>query len=160
MDNIGYIPLSFMRGDKEIHSTITNTVIFKYVFNQYSDNRKIGDLLNKTQYGYNTSAKKNGKYNLVRITDIRNGSVNWESVPYCDCNDENKYKLTKGDILIARTGGTTGKSYLISNIPYDAVFASYLIRLQTNGNLIPEYLYLFLNSYFYWSQVMELKGGA
>ena len=160
MDNIGYIPLSFMKGDKEIHKTITNTVIFKFVSNQYNNSRKIGDLLNKTQYGYNTSAKKSGKYKLIRITDIRNGLVDWENVPYCECNNENKYKLTSGDILIARTGGTTGKSYLIDNIPYNTVFASYLIRLKTNVNLLPEYLNLFLNSYFYWSQVMEMKGGA
>jgi hypothetical protein len=37
--------------------------------------------------------------------------------------------LDSGDILFARTGATTGKSFLIRNCPL-SVFASYLIRLR------------------------------
>ena len=52
-------------------------------------------------YGVSESAKTNGKYRLLRITDIQNNSVQWDSVPYTDF-DENKaksYLLSDGDIL-------------------------------------------------------------
>ncbi len=58
-----------------------------------------------------------------------------------------------GDIVFARTGATTGKSYLIKSPP-KAVFASYLIRVQTEiEKILPEFLYLFFQSDSYWKVV-------
>jgi type I restriction enzyme S subunit len=43
----------------------------------------------------------------------------------------------------------------------EAVFASYLIRLQLQPGLEPEYLYWFFQSPQYWAQVYEeMKGSA
>ncbi|MEW6418787.1 MAG: restriction endonuclease subunit S [Nitrospirota bacterium] len=124
---------------------------------------RLGEVCEKPQYGYTASAddKKVGP-KLLRITDIQNGEVNWDGVPYCRCDTEiDKYLLKSGDILIARTGGTTGKSYLITKVPSTTIFASYLIRVRTGSNLIPEYLYQFLQSDIYWQQVaLNMRGGA
>ena len=45
------------------------------------------------QYGVNDSAKTSGSHRLLRITDIQNGSVNWNTVPYTTVNDT-KYSLS------------------------------------------------------------------
>ena len=67
---------------------------------------------------------------MLRITDIQNGEINWESVPFCsgDKKDIQKYSIVSGDIVFARTGATTGKSFLIRHCPENTLFASYLIR--------------------------------
>ena len=62
--------------------------------------------------------------------------------------------------MIARTGNNI--SYLVeNNVPTNTVFASYLIRLTCNSKvLLPEYLYLFLNSYAFWPQILKKQRGA
>ncbi|MDE0016806.1 MAG: restriction endonuclease subunit S [Candidatus Poribacteria bacterium] len=112
----------------------------------------INELCEKPQYGYTASASTEeiGPH-LLRITDIQNGSVNWETVPYCDCPKPDKYLLEKNDILFARTG-PTGKSFLVEECP-TAVFASYLIRLRVREWVTPQYLYAFFQSPDYWAQV-------
>jgi type I restriction enzyme S subunit len=65
-----------------------------------------------------------------------------------------------GDILFARTGATTGKSFLVRRPPR-AVFASYLIRLRPSGRVLADYLYAFFQSERYWEQVRKsARGGA
>jgi hypothetical protein len=73
-------------------------------------------------------------------------------VPYCQCNDVEKYQLKRGDILFARTGATTGKSFLVRDVE-DSVFASYLIRLRVRSGILPEFLFWFFQSSQYWSAV-------
>ncbi len=113
----------------------------------------IGQITTTIQYGFTESATNvpvGPKF--LRITDIQNGEVNWDLVPYCKCNDAEKYQLKKGDLVFARTGATTGKSYLIGECP-EAVFASYLIRLRVKENVYPKYIYYFFQSEIYWSQI-------
>ncbi|MCP4542487.1 MAG: hypothetical protein GY832_35655 [Chloroflexi bacterium] len=122
----------------------------------------VGELSENIQYGHTESAKDEPVGpKFLRITDIQHGRVNWETVPYCKCSEEehNKYRLRPGDIVFARTGATTGKSYLIANCP-DAVFASYLIRLRPSELLDGKYFALFLTSPFYWDQIMVVKKGS
>ena len=115
--------------------------------------KNVSELCEKPQYGYTTSAttEQIGPH-LLRITDIQQGSVNWETVPYCECPEPKKYILQKDDILFARTGATTGKSFLIEECP-TAVFASYLIRLRVREWVTPQYLYAFFQSPSYWEQI-------
>ena len=90
----------------------------------------VGDIAKKIQYGHTESANANQVGpKFLRITDIQERSVDWGTVPFCVCTDDQheKYRLNAGDIVFARTGATTGKSFLIQNPP-DSVFASYLIR--------------------------------
>ena len=106
-------------------------------------------------YGVSESAKSEGKYKLLRITDIQDNQVDWETVP-CTDFDENKvssYILYDGDIVFARTGATVGKSYLIKGLNQKAIYASYLIRVQTFDMILPEYVKLFFESGYYWEQI-------
>ena len=113
-------------------------------------------------YGVSESAKTNGKYRLLRITDIQNNSVQWDSVPYTDF-DENKaksYLLSDGDILFARTGATVGKSYLVQGLTDGAIYASYLIRVQTYDAVLPQYLKFYFESGYYWEQIEQGSVGV
>lgn len=118
----------------------------------------------RIQYGFTASAKREIKdVRLLRITDIQDNSVNWNSVPGCEIAEDDvaQFKLERGDILVARTGGTVGKTYLMREVPVLAVFASYLIRIQGASALIDRYLKLFLESPAYWVQLDEgARGGA
>ena len=132
----------------------------KRVYNKYNNCVSLSDVIISTQYGYTASAKSEGSNRLLRITDINNGIVNWHKVPFCDCESPDKYELHAGDVLIARTGNNI--SYLVGkDVPEKAVFASYLIRIVCNTNLIiPEYLFMFLNSYVFWPQILSKQRGA
>lgn len=116
----------------------------------------VGDLALRIHYGYTAkSTRKDTGSQMLRITDIQNNHVNWNTVPYCDIDefDKPKFILKKGDIVFARTGATVGKSYLIGdNIP-SAVFASYLIRIQLSKMIDPKFVYYFFQSGNYWKQI-------
>lgn len=61
--------------------------------------------------------------------------------------------MKQNDILFARTGGTVGKSYLVKEVPKDAIYAGYLIRTRYSNNLSSEYLKFFMESDLYWIQL-------
>tara|TARA_Y100000768_G_scaffold11883_1_gene8423 strand:+ start:1568 stop:2677 length:1110 start_codon:yes stop_codon:yes gene_type:complete len=114
-------------------------------------------------YGFTAKASfSEGTHKLLRITDIQDNSVDWDGVPLCNIEDKKlpKMLLHDGDIVFARTGATTGKSFLVEN-PTDAVFASYLIRVSVDRNvLLPRYVMHFFQSETYWQQVNEGISGA
>ena len=122
---------------------------------------RLGEVCEKPQYGYTASADSNRVGpKFLRITDIQHGEVNWHAVPYCRCTDIDINKYPRGHFVCAnRTGGTTGKSYLITQAP-ESIFASYLIRVKPSDNLLSEFLYLFLQSDIYWQQVEGSKRGG
>ena len=108
-------------------------------------------------YGVSESAKSKGEYKLLRITDIQNNAVDWNTVPYTDYDEHraNAYRISDGDILFARTGATVGKSYLVKGLQDKAIYASYLIRVQTFNEILPEYVKYFFESGFYWEQIQK-----
>ena len=114
-----------------------------------------GSISQSIQYGYNAPAKDCGRIKMVRISDIQDNSVLWETVPYCDIkeNEISTYLLQPNDILFARTGGTVGKSYLVQEVPEEAIYAGYLIRTRYSQWLCPQYLKFFMESELYWSQL-------
>ena len=71
---------------------------------------RLGCRTNAIQYGLSNSAEITGNYRLLRITDIQDGCVNWDSVPFTSTEEPEKYLLNRGDIVFARTGATVGKS--------------------------------------------------
>jgi type I restriction enzyme, S subunit len=127
------------------------------------DQRRLGDL-SLINYGYteSASAEKIGPH-FLRITDIKDNGVNWDTVPYCpiSSSDKPKYKLGDGDIVFARTGATTGKSYLVINPP-DSVFASYLIRVRLKEkDVLPQFVNFFFQTNGYWEIIRAgLSGSA
>ena len=83
-------------------------------------------------------------------------------MPSCECSlAEHQHKqLVIGDIVFARTGATTGKSYLIRELQQSAVFASYLIRVRPGRNVNSVYLSHFFKSPLYWHQISSMASGA
>jgi type I restriction enzyme S subunit len=114
-------------------------------------------------YGYTESASSEPVGpRFLRITDIQDDQVDWDSVPYCKIasTDLPKYRLASGDIVFARTGATTGKSFLVDDPP-EAVFASYLIRLRLlDKKLLPEFVSLFFQTAGYWQSIKNGSSGS
>ena len=96
------------------------------------------------------------EYSVV-IIDLQNEN----DTRHCLEDDEpEKYLLHKDDIVFARTGATVGKSFLITDLPYASVYASYLIRIRLINGISANYIYHFFNSYCYWEQVTDKAVGV
>jgi len=124
---------------------------------------RLGNISRKIHYGFTASANPSlTDVRLLRITDIQDNCVDWATVPGCEIQERevDQYRLERGDILIARTGGTIGKTFLVSEVPVTAVFASYLIRVQKASEIDDQYLKLFLESPVYWKQLDDGARGA
>ena len=122
---------------------------------------RLGQHAHRPEYGYTVSAMTEPVGpKLLRITDIQDHGVDWETVPYCDCDEAvvKRYLLRPGDLIVSRIGATTGKAYLISECP-EVIFASYLIRIRPKADLAPEFLYYFLQGERYWNQIERSRGG-
>ncbi len=122
----------------------------------------IGSVTKNIQYGYTASSRESKKgIRFLRITDIQNNKVDWEKVPTCEIEDSNveKFKLLPNDLVFARTGATVGKSFLIKQVPYTTVFASYLIRMTVNKSTDIQFIKYFFESQNYWRQISENSTG-
>ena len=123
---------------------------------------KLGEI-GSFKYGFTDKAKKEGEIRYIRITDIMdNGCLNPNDAMYINASEESsKYLLKEGDILVARTGATFGKTlYLQKTSP--SVYASFLIKIDLNNELITNKFYwYFSKSKFYWKQANKLvsRGG-
>ena len=121
--------------------------------------REICDLVN---YGYTASAKPEPiGPKFLRITDIVPDQIDWSLVPYCKLNEKDlgKYQLEKGDIVIARTGATTGYAKRIRD-DYTAVFASYLVRIRVNPKYDSQYVGFVVESDEYKAFIQLNLGGT
>ena len=122
---------------------------------------ELGELA-KLQYGFTASAEDTGDVRLVRITDIAaDGTLRREGAKFITLGDDSRQLLlAKGDVLVARTGATYGKTMLFSE-DYQAVYASYLIRLRFPQDVIdPSFYWAFAQSESYWSQARALATGG
>ena len=123
----------------------------------------LNTIADKIDYGLTASATETGNGpKFLRITDIQDDKVNWSTVPLCNANetDQDKYSLAAGDIVFARTGATTGKSYLIRKCPTKTVFASYLIRVRPGKSVDPRYISRFFQTPEYWNQINLSTSGT
>ena len=121
---------------------------------------RLADLCDSIDYGYTASAAQlpvGPKF--LRITDIVNGCLDWQSVPHCKISADSilQYQLHHGDVVIARTGATTGFSAYIAHPP-DAVFASYLVRLKINNKVNPQFVAYFLKTPDFWDYMRGVLG--
>lgn len=123
----------------------------------------LGEFAESVDYGVTASATTQPVGpKFLRITDVQDGAVDWESVPWCECDARSAAdsRLKAGDIVFARTGATTGKSFLIRECPTDAVFASYLIRVRVGRTADSGYISHFFRTADYWAQVTKGARGA
>ena len=114
----------------------------EYTANNASITGKLKDY-SVMQYGYTeTATTEPVGPKFLRITDIAQNYIDWNGVPYCPISEENheKYVLSEGDVVVARTGATVGYAKMVGrNIP-DSVFASFLVRIRP---IDVEYRYYF-----------------
>jgi type I restriction enzyme S subunit len=124
----------------------------------------LAEIAQSIDYGVTASAKAAPVGpQFLRITDIQDGGVDWGTVPFCETSpsEEAAAKLVPGDIVFARTGATTGKSFLLRECPERAVFASYLIRVRPDiGRVEPRYLAWFFQTPEYWRQITSSASGT
>ncbi|MDU7823034.1 MAG: restriction endonuclease subunit S [Veillonella sp.] len=126
---------------------------------------KFSKFIISTQYGYTAEETSlvEGDAKYLRITDIVPYFVNKEQVPFCkiDDNKKKKYLITENDLLIARTGATTGYNLIVDESYKNFVFASYLIRFNYNKNdLYPLYLKYVLKSQQWYGFVNNFISGS
>ena len=109
---------------------------------------RLADICESIDYGYTASAKTSPVGpKFLRITDVVGSALDWSAVPYVEGDSATlaRYRLNHGDIVIARTGATTGESRFIKSPP-DAVFASYLVRLKIADTADARYVAYWLKS--------------
>ena len=109
-----------------------------------------GDIAKGFDYGMNAAAKSfDGNNKYIRITDIDEVSSQYlyDDVVSPDGELEDSYLVKENDILLARTGASTGKSYLYRNSDGKLYFAGFLIRANIYKH----------NAYFVFSQLHTLR---
>ncbi|WRM40600.1 restriction endonuclease subunit S [Bacillus velezensis] len=119
---------------------------------EHWDIKKVKYLIQeKLSYGANESAELDDE-NLpryIRITDIDElGKLKKETFKSLPLEIANKYVVKKGDVLLARSGATVGKSY-IHKEEKEASYAGYLIKLRARTLNLAEYIYYYTNSSLY-----------
>lgn len=117
----------------------------------------LGDIA-EFKYGYTASAKDKGEYRFIRITDINLlGELSPTDAKFVDsAAGIEDYLVNVGDLLMARTGATFGKTmFAKSDVP--AVFASFLIRIRLDEKImLPAYYWHYAQSNLYWDQAKAL----
>ncbi len=115
-------------------------------------------------YGYTASATdEDTGVKFLRITDIVPDRINWETVPFCLINEKDveKYQLNIGDIVVARTGATTGWNKTIKHLNHKAVYASFLIKYSVDRSIAdPNYVGYNLQSSNWYDYVEAIAGGS
>ena len=114
-------------------------------------------------YGMNSAAKDYDGFNkYIRITDISETSNKFIPNPLTspDGDLEDKYKLKKGDIVFARTGASTGKTYLYDDNDRNLYFAGFLIKFHID-NADPKFIFYntLKEEYLNWVSVMSVRSG-
>lgn len=121
---------------------------------------RLGTVCSKPQYGWTSRASREGRIKYLRTTDISSGEINWDNVPFCEIepDDIEKFRIHEDDVFVSRAG-SVGVSFRIKEVPYEAVFASYLIRFTSLEAVLPQYIECFLKSQDYWRSISELSAG-
>ena len=124
--------------------------------------KALGDVCEKPQYGFTASAKGDPVGpKFLRITDINKVPwIDWTTVPYCEASEGvvKKYRLSSGDILIARMADPGHGAVIEEN--QSAVFASYLIRFRPLKDYHSRIIQYWLKSDSYWDLVYSRGAGT
>lgn len=124
-----------------------------------------GVLTQRPEYGANASAVQFDAENSIRylrITDIDEyGRLRPDSIKAIPKDAAQGYLLQDGDLLIARSGNTVGKSILYRDCMGECAFAGYLLRFRLNQSALVEFVSAYLTSDTYWAWVKaSVKVGA
>ena len=134
--------------------------------NNYPDweEKTLGEVTNNISYGLNAAAKKyDGRNKYIRITDIDETTGKYNKIdivsPDCDLSDE--YKLKINDLLFARTGASTGKTYLYDENDGEMYFAGFLIKFSIKEEYCSDFVFYITQTYNYkkWVSIMSTRSG-
>lgn len=138
---------------------------FKGFEGEWKENN-LGNISNNFKYGINAAAiPYDGKNKYLRITDIDdtthvflqdNLTSPGADLSYCD-----EYIMQDGDIVIARTGASVGKSYVYHTLDGKVYFAGFLIRVRTNQEVNRDFVFqkTLTNAYSKHIQFVSQRSG-
>ena len=118
---------------------------------QHWELRRLRHLIKgRLTYGANAAAEfTNPDWpRYIRITDFRaDGSLKGDTFRSLPPSVACDYMVDPGDILLARSGATVGKAFLVVHLTGAACHAGYLIRARPDRSLVsPEFLFAFTQS--------------
>ena len=118
----------------------------------------------KGSYGIGAPAVpyQEDKLTYLRITDINDdGSLNFSDLKSVDAEDAEKYILKENDIVFARTGNSTGRSYFYEKQHGTFVYAGFLIKFSLDPNKVnPRIMKYYTHSKPYFDWVNSFDTGA
>lgn len=120
--------------------------------------------IGKGEYGIGASAVPfdSSKYTYLRITDINDdGTLNKQNLMSVDDINACNYILQKNDIVFARTGNSTGRSYFYDGSDGVLIYAGFLIKFSIDDNKVnPRILKYYTHSkpYFDWVHSFDTGG--
>lgn len=130
----------------------------------FKEARLIDITIGNGTYGIAAPAvpKDNNKYTYLRITDINDdGSLNFSDLKSVDDPKANKYLLKPNDIVFARTGNSTGRSYFYDGSAGELVYAGFLIKFSLDSHKVnPKILKYYTHSKDYYDWVASFDSGA
>jgi type I restriction enzyme S subunit len=108
------------------------------------------------KYGANAAAEFDNPDwpRFVRITDVTpHGDLREDTFRSLPPEVAKGYELENGDILLARSGATVGKTFIYDPSWGEACYAGYLIRSRTSDAYCSKYIYWYLQSAEYWGEI-------
>ena len=121
---------------------------------------RLGDVFEKSFYGTSKTTSINGKYPVLRMGNMQNGTLDLRDLVYIDLeeNEFKKYRLHKGDILLNRTNSHSlvGKVSLFDLDGY-YLTASYLVAFRPNLKVLnPTFSNNLLNTIRYQEKIRTI----
>jgi len=118
----------------------------------------------KGSYGIAASAVpfNPNKHTYLRITDINDdGTLNKKGLMSVDEDNAADYLLEENDIVFARTGNSTGRTYFYDGSDGELVYAGFLIKFPLDENkLNPRILKYYTHSKLYYDWVHSFDTGG
>ena len=109
----------------------------------------VGDIVTSPEYGTSKKSLKKGKIPVLRMGNMKNGSIDWDDLVYSNDEEDNKkYRLHDQDVLFNRTNSPehVGKTSIFKG-EQEAIFAGYIIRINQLPEINAQYLTYYMNSH-------------
>lgn len=110
---------------------------------------KLSEVASLSRGFNNTRAteSENGKYQVIRISDITEDGINYDELVRVtsDVKNVDDYRVEKGDLLLS-IRGTTNKIGMVDKDDDSLLFNANLIRIRANRTTDPEWLKIYLES--------------
>ena len=132
-------------------------------FTEEWEKQKLSNIL-EFEYGMNAAGKEfDGENKYIRITDIEESSRKFLQTKLVSPEGKvtEKYRVKFGDILFARTGASTGKTYKYIDNDGKIYFAGFLIRGRVDKKTSVDFIFYLTLNYKYksWINVMSMRSG-